>query len=154
VAIEVSYAESIDIAAPIERVFAHRLDFLTLPGYMDQASNIRRVDGGTEPGPGAEYRFDLAIEGMGSMEAYIRVVEVDPPHRIVFDTGSAAMGGREVSTFTPLPDGGTRVELSFTIQLPDEARDGVAFIEESGRRSFRNELAGLKRLLEGTTEGS
>ncbi|MGH2728742.1 MAG: SRPBCC family protein [Actinomycetota bacterium] len=148
--IELAYAETIDIVAPPEKVFAHRLDFLNLPGYMDQASNIRRVDGGVEAGAGADYRFDLTIEGMGQLEAYITVLEVDAPHRIVFDTGSAGMGGREVSTFTELPDGGTRVEFAFRMELPDEALDGVSFIEESGRGSFRNELIGLKKLMEGS----
>ena len=146
--IEVSYAESIDIAAPIDKVFAHRLDFMNLPDYMSQASGIRRTDGGTEPGPGAEYTFEVTIPGMGAMEAYIKVLEVDAPHRIVFDTGSSGMGGREVSTFTELPDGGTHVEFAFSMSLPDEAAEGVSFVEDSGRSSFRGELEGLKRFFE------
>ena len=146
--IEVSYAESIDIAVPVERVFAHRLDFMNLPGYMEQSSNIRRTDGGSEPGPGAEYRFDLTIPGMGDMESYIRVRSIDPPKTIVFDTGSDALGGTETSTFTSLPGGGTHVEFALVLPLPDEAKDGISFIEDSGRSSFKNELAGLKKLLE------
>jgi uncharacterized protein YndB with AHSA1/START domain len=148
VTIELSYGESIDIDVPIDKVFAHRLDFMNLPGYMDQCSNIRRVDGGTEAGPGAEYRFDLEIAGMGSMEAFIRIKEVDAPKSIVFDTGSDELGGTETSTFTELPGGGTHVEFVLVLPLPDEAKDGVAFVEDSGRNSFRNELIGLKKLLE------
>ena len=148
--IDISYAESIDIQAPVDKVFAHRLDFMNLPDYMTQATNIRRTDGGTEPGPGAEYVFDLTIPGMGAMEAYIRVLEVDAPNRIVFDTGSAGMGGREVSTFTERPDGGTNVEFAFSISLPDEAAEGASFVEDSGRSSFRGELEGLKRFFEGS----
>jgi uncharacterized protein YndB with AHSA1/START domain len=149
VTIEVRYGESIDIAAPIEKVFAHRLDFMNLPGYMTQCSNIRRTDGGTEAGPGAEYLFDLTIEGMGQMEAFIRVTSMDAPKTIVFDTGSAGMGGTETSTFTELPDGGTHVSFELFLPLPDEAKDGIPFIEDSGRASFRNELIGLKKLMEG-----
>ena len=147
--IEVRYGESIDIAAPVDKVFAHRLDFMNLPGYMDQCSNIRRTDGGTEPGPGAEYLFDLTLPGMGDMESYIRVRSVDPPNTIVFDTGAGEMGGTETSTFTALPDGGTHVSFDLVLPLPDEAKDGIPFIEDSGRSSFRNELLGLKKLLEG-----
>jgi len=150
VTIELAYAESVDIAAPIDKVFAHRLDFMNLPGYMDQASNVRRVDEGSEPGPGAEYRFDIQIPGMGQMESFIRVKQVDAPDRIVFDTGSDALGGTETSTFIDLPGGGTHVEFAFRIELPDEAKDGVSFIEDSGRSSFRNELVGLKKLMEGS----
>ncbi len=147
--IEISYAESVDIDAPIDKVYAHRLDFGNLPDYMTQCTNIRRTDGGTDPGPGAEYLFDVTIPGMGSMEAYIKVLEVDAPHRIVFDTGSSGMGGREVSTFTELPGGGTHVEFAFSMSLPDEAKEGVSFVEESGRSSFRGELDGLKSFFEG-----
>ena len=146
--IEVAYAEAIDVAAPIDKIFAHRLEFMNLPDYMNQASGIRRTDGGTEPGPGADYAFDLTIPGMGAMEAYIKVLEVDAPYRIVFDTGSSGMGGREVSTFTELPDGGTHVEFAFSMSLPDEAAEGVSFVEDSGRSSFRGELEGLKRFFE------
>jgi uncharacterized protein YndB with AHSA1/START domain len=148
VTIDVRYGESIDIAAPIEVVFAHRLDFMKLPGYMSQCSNIRRTDGGSEAGPGAEYLFDLTLEGMGQMEAYIRVTSMDPPKTIVFDTGSAGMGGTETSTFTELPDGGTHVNFELYLPLPDEAKDGIPFIEDSGRASFKAELVGLKKLLE------
>ena len=147
--IEVAYAESIDIDAPVDKVFAHRLDFMNLPDYMDQCANIRRVDGGNEPGPGADYRFDLTIEGMGQLEAFITVVSVDAPKTIVFDTGSSGMGGQETSTFTELPGGGTHIEFALRMELPDEAKDGISFIEDSGRGSFRNELAGLKRYFEG-----
>ena len=146
--IDVRYGEEIDIAAPVEKVFAHRLDFMNLPGYMEQCSNIRRTDGGTEAGPGAAYEFDLEIPGMGKTEAYIRVTSVDPPKTIVFDTGSGPMGGTETSTFTPLPDGGTHVSFELFLPLPDEAKDGITFIEDSGRSSFRTELIGLKKLLE------
>ena len=48
-----------------------------------------------------------------------------------------------------MSDGGTHVEFAFRMELPDEAKDGVSFIEDSGRASFRNELVGLKKLLEG-----
>ena len=146
--IEVRYGESIDIAAPVETVFAHRLDFMNLPGYMEQCTNIRRTDGGTEAGPGAEYLFDLTLPGMGQMESYIRVRSVDAPKTIVFDTGAGEMGGTETSTFTSLPDGGTHVSFELFLPLPDEAKDGIAFIEDSGRSSFKQELAGLKKLLE------
>ncbi len=146
--IEVTYGESIDIDAPIDKVFAHRLDFMNLPGYMTQASNIRRIDGGAEPGPGASYEFDLSLPGMGEMVSYIRVTSVESPKTIVFDTGAGEMGGTETSTFTELPGGGTHVDFTLVLPLPDEARDGISFIEDSGRTSFRTELIGLKKLLE------
>src|SRR5207244_2965463 len=100
--------------APPEKIFDYRLDFMNLADYMPRVKNVRRVDGGVAPGPGAEYHFDLTMPEMGQMEAFIKILEVDRPNRIVFDTGSVGtgMGGTESSIFTPLPDGGTRVEFS------------------------------------------
>jgi uncharacterized protein YndB with AHSA1/START domain len=136
---------------PVEKVFAHRLDFMNLPGYMVDTSNIHRTDGGSELGPGAEYRFDLTMpNNMGQVESFIRVKEVNPPSRIVFDAGSDFVTGTETSTFTELPDGGTHLEFAIHYDLPDEFKDGLAFIEESGRTFFRTELAGLKSLMEGS----
>lgn len=146
--IENAYAEGVEISAPVEKVFDYRLDFMNLPKYMDQAKKVRRVDGGTEPGPGAEYNFDLTIPEMGQMVAYIRILDMERPNWIKFETGSAGMGGTEISTFKALSSGGTHVEFAFRMELPDEAKEGLPALEASGRASFRNELEGLKRLME------
>jgi uncharacterized protein YndB with AHSA1/START domain len=148
--IEITYAETVDVAAPLEKVFDYRLDFMNLADYMPRVKNVRRVDGGTAPGVGAEYRFDLTMPEAGQMEAFIKILEVDRPSRIVFDTGSAdtGMGGTETSAFTPLSEGSTRVEFSIAIQLPDEAKDGVDLLKKSGQEAFRLELDELAKAFE------
>ena len=144
--VEVTYAESIDVPAPIEKVFDYRLDFTNSPEYLPYARNVRRVDGGNELGPGAEFRSDLTMPGAPTTESYIRVVEVDRPKHIVFDVGAAGRRGRETSTFEPLPDGGTRVEFSIVMQLPDEARENLPAHIERGRTSFRIELDNIREI--------
>lgn len=146
--IEVTYAETVEVAAPREKVFDYRLDFLNLSDYMPWVKNVQRVDGGTAPGIGAEYRFDLKTpEWPDPLETFIRIREVNRPDTIVFDTGSVAtgMGGTETSTFTPLADDKTRVEFAFVMQLPDEAKDGVDALTKSGREAFRVELDELAK---------
>lgn len=142
--IEVTYAESVDVRASIEKVFDYRLDFTNSPAYLPYARNVRRVDGGTELGPGAEFRSELTMPGAATTESYIKVVEVERPNRIVFDVGAADRRGQETSTFTPLPDGGTRVEFSIVIQLPDEAKKNLPAQIERGRKSFRIELDNIR----------
>ena len=149
--IEVTYEESVEVAAPPEKAFDYRLDFMNLADYMPRVKNVRRVDGGTAPGVGADYRFDLTMpEAPGPMEAFIRILEVDRPNRIVFDTGSVdtGMGGTETSVFTPLPGGKTRVDFSIVMSLPDEAKDGVEFLKKSGQEAFRLELDELAKVFE------
>lgn len=146
--IPLSYTEGADIGAPIERIFDYRLDYLTLAEYNPNVSNVRRTDGGSEPGAGAAYRFDLTIPGMGQMESIIRVKEVDRPRRIVQDSGTDYMVANEICTFGPLPGGGTRVEFTVELDLPDDAKDGLGFLEQSGREQLRIELHTLKKILE------
>jgi hypothetical protein len=58
------------------------------------------------------------------------------------------MGGRETNTFEELPNGAVRFTITFSIDLPDEAKDGVEFIEKSGRDEYKIEQAAIKKALE------
>jgi len=42
-----------------------------------------------------------------------------------------------------------RFTIQFSIDLPDEAKDGVEFIEKSGRDEYKIEQAAIKKALEG-----
>jgi len=144
---EVFYAESAELRAPIERVFAYRIEFMNLPDYNPNVSNLRRVDNGSEPGKGAEYLFDLAVMG-NTMESPIRVTECEPNSRIVFETGPGYMA-REVCLFSET-DAGTRVEFATTLTIPGEIDDATAtLLEASGREQVLLELDLMKKNLEG-----
>src|SRR5947207_1249359 len=62
---ELGFAEDIEIGAPVDAVYAYRLEFMNLPEYNPNVSNLRRTDRGAELGAGAEYAFDISIEEMG-----------------------------------------------------------------------------------------
>ena len=80
---EVRYAEELEIEAPGEQLFAYRLDFENLPTYNPNVSNLRRVDGGSEPGPGAVYRFDITMPDKDGVTALKEIIGLDPAARVV-----------------------------------------------------------------------
>jgi hypothetical protein len=147
--IEATYGESEEINAPAEAIYDYRLDFVKLADYNENVTNIKLVKEGKDRlGEGAEYTFDLQLPGWDPMKAFLKVVETDRPNRIVTDTGTDALAGREVNTFEQLADGSVRFSINFTILLPDEAKDGVDFMEKSGRDQYRIELEAIRKALE------
>ena len=147
---ELGFAEDVTIGAPMEAVYAYRLDFSRLPDYNPNVSNIRRTDRGGELGVGSEYAFDISIEEMGgaSMPQTLKVVEAEQPTRIVFEVGP--WYAREICTFEALAEGGTHVVFAYATYVPDELdnEEGRALIEASGRRQARLELDLIKKNLE------
>src|SRR2546430_6908912 len=147
--IEATYGESEEINAPAEAIYDYRLDFVKLADYNENVTNIKLVKEGKDRlGEGAEYTFDLQLPGWDPMKAFLKVIETDRPNRIVTDTGTDALAGREVNTFEQLPDGSVKFSINFTILLPDEAKDGVEFMEKSGRAQYRIQLEGIRKALE------
>jgi hypothetical protein len=147
--IEATYGESEEINAPAEAIYDYRLDFVKLADYNENVTNIVLTKEGKDRlGEGAEYTFDLNLPGWDPMKAFLKVIETDKPNRIVTDTGTDALAGREVNTFEQLADGSVRFSINFTILLPDEAKDGVDFMEKSGRDQYRIELEAIRKALE------
>lgn len=145
---EIRYTETAVIAALPETVFDYRLDFENLPDYNPHVSNLRRVDGGHEPGPGAEYLFDLTLPGAGTIESPMRVLEMLKPSFIVLETGPGYIA-REMCRFTRVA-GGTRVELDLTLAFPGEVDDATTkALETQGREQLRLELDLMRKRLEG-----
>jgi uncharacterized protein YndB with AHSA1/START domain len=147
---ELGFAEDVKIGAPIEAVYEYRLDFTRLSDYNPNVSNLRRTDGGSDLGVGAEYFFDVSIEEMGgaAMPQTLKVIEAESPTRIVFEVGP--WYAREICTFEPESGGGTHVVFAYATYVPDELdnEEGRALIEQSGRRQARLELDAIKKHLE------
>lgn len=144
---EIRYRESVDIAVPPEEAWRYRLNFGHLPDVNPSVSNLRRTDGGAEPGVGASYTFDLA-SSMGPRVCTLTVVEAVPHSRIVNEM-EAGMRAREVCTFEPAGDGGTHMEFEVTVFVPDEAPDDLGpQIEGSGRAQIRLEMDMMRKALE------
>ena len=148
--IETTYSESEIIRAPIEAIFDYRLDFARMADYNANVTNIRLTKEGTDRiGAGAGYLFDLQLPGWDPMEGFLEVVEVERPVRIVTRTGAIDLAGREVNSFEPLDDGSVRFTITLSMTLPDEAKEGIDWMEKSGRDQYRIELEAIKKILEG-----
>jgi uncharacterized membrane protein len=147
---EVRYAEELEIDAPAEKLFAYRVDFENLPTYNPNVSNLRRTDGGSAPGPGATYEFDVTIPEMGgTLPNELRVLETAEPSRIVNETVSGPFRAHEVVTFEG--DGPTLARWDVTVTMPDEMAQVIPIAEQSGREQLRVELEHMKKLLEATS---
>jgi hypothetical protein len=146
---EVRYSDDELIDATPEAVFAYRLDYgRTLTDYNPNVSKMERTDGGSEPGVGAAYAFEVDIPGMGSMPTSLTVIEAELPGRIVNEMGSGLIKAREQCTFTP-SDGGTLVTFEVTLSFPEEMAGIAEMAEQSGREQVRLELELMKKHLEG-----
>jgi hypothetical protein len=144
---EVTYSESVVVAADIERAFAYRLDFRNLPAYNPNVSNLRRVDGGTSLAD-AEYRFDLTLPGaVEAVEVPLRIVDANAPKLFTYETGPGWMA-KGVCAFDARGDE-TEITLTYTLEFEGDIDEATtAMLESSGREQSRLELDNIKRVLE------
>jgi polyketide cyclase/dehydrase/lipid transport protein len=142
---ELRYGESDVIGVPVDELYDYRLDFgRTLPEYNPNVTNMRRTDGGSDPGPGASYLFTLTMPGMGEMEVVLTVLDAERPGMILHETGQPGLMVKEWTRFET-ENGGTRIELEVVMPLPDGIpEDQAAFFEQGGREQMRLELENLK----------
>jgi hypothetical protein len=119
-----------------------------LPDYNPSVTNLRRIDGGTAPGAGAEYVFDLQLPGADTpMETPLRVLAADAPHRIEFETGPGFMA-REVCTFEATA-AGTVARFEIALSLPGDVDPQVrTTMEATLHEQARLELEQTKKALE------
>lgn len=147
---EVVASETVDIEAPLEAAYAIRLDFTHLPEYNPNVSNLKRIDGGTEPGVGATYEFHMTFPGMDPMPNTLTVTEADPYSRVVceIDAGGG-IKAREICTFERTA-GGTHIEFEGTVFMPGELDDATrSAIAQTTHEQDRLELDLIKKILEG-----
>ena len=92
--------------------------------------------------------FFAAARFRGGASTTLKVIEAEPPLRIVFETGP--WYAREICTFEPRADSGTHLVFAYATYVPDELdnEEGRGLIERSGRRQARLELDAIKKNLE------
>ena len=121
------------------------------PGVPDDPSgSAATADAGGSPGAAPDEGGEGSIGRVQRFRDWLRTRTAAQwvTFGIVTETGTDAMGGREVNTFEQLPNGAVRFTITFSIDLPDEAKDGVEFIEKSGRDEYKIEQAAIKKALE------
>ncbi len=132
------YSTSIDIAAPMEVVFAHLTTPERMVAWMGERADL-------QPEPGG--RFAVDIQGIAFRGEYL---EVEPPHRVVVSWGLAGSddfppGSSRVEFTLSATPGGTTLSVLHT-GLPDShARThGLGWEHYLARlaRAARGELPG------------
>jgi uncharacterized membrane protein len=135
------------IRAPVERVFAYRLDVTKLPEYNTDVEALEALP--ARPDGLLAYRFKVRLNLAIRVRATLVVQEVMPPTRIVFEIASL-MNAREVCTFEPATDG-TRVRFETSVASPRGPIGRLVdrwFVAPSTRRQTIAELARMKERLE------
>ena len=146
---DVRITDEIVIAASVEDIYAHRLDFTQLPLINPNVIDLERVDTLGPPGPGASYKFLTRIEGMGDLPTTLLVTGAIEP-RSVSNVMESGVTARETVTIDPV-DEGARVTFDLTVELPAGADELIPTVRESSEKQIRLELENMKTLLEGRT---
>ena len=143
--------KSVEIAAPIERVWA----FTTDPGNLEQWVTIHRELRAHSPPPirkGSTIDQQLALAG-APFRVRWEVADLAPPHRVVWDGRGPAHSRATIEyKLTELPAGRTRFDYENEFKPPGGALGMVAGRVLMGgitERQAERTLKRLKELLEG-----
>jgi len=138
--------QSIEIARPVEEVFAFVTDPDRLGEWQTSIVEVRRERAGTLQ-PGDRLREVQSALGR-RVESTVEVVEYEPPRRFALHIidGPIPFDGRW--TFEPTPTG-TRVHFVGEGALRGPIRLAEPLLTRALRRQFRRHHERLKRALEG-----
>ena len=137
----------VDIAAPVEEVFAFFDDLAHAPVLVPQLAEIRRV----EPRPGGGRTVEYATRGRdGALhEARSEHIVYEPPRRTVTRSVQSGVATTMTREFVPI-DAGTRVEASLEWVVPVRYVGAIvsAPLRRPYRRALRDALLGARAALE------
>ena len=135
---------SVNISAPVEKVFAYVSDPVNLPEWMGSLSDVTDVTGS---GVGQHYRWKYNMVGI-PLRGESTITEYVPNER--FATESKA-GIENTFSFAFAPhEGGTRldVEVDYTIPVPVLGKLAEQLVLKRNRREADMWMANLKERLE------
>jgi carbon monoxide dehydrogenase subunit G len=132
----VTIEESIEIAKPIEVVFAIIRDLERAPEWQDSLESLD-VHAGTE----------VRHFGGRRQEATFVIQEDDPPRRLAISSEGGPACVRAEFELEPVGDG-TRVDLTLDIELRGVARFAGSMVKGAAQRSACDDLQRLKELAE------
>lgn len=133
--------ESIEIAKPVEVVFALIRDLERAPEWQDSLESVD-VQAGKE----------VRNIGGRKQESTFVIQEDDPPRRLAITSESAHASFRAVFDLQPSGDG-TRVDFTVDIELRGVARFAGGMVKGSVQRGAQDSLQRLKELAEGFIQG-
>jgi uncharacterized protein YndB with AHSA1/START domain len=137
----------VDIATPVEEVFAFFDDLAHAAVLVPRLAEIRSV----EPRPGGGRAVEYATRGRGGTlhPARSEHVVYEPPHRTVTRSVQSGVATTTTREFGPV-DGGTRVQACLEWHVPVRYVAGIVSAPLRGpyRRALRESLEGARAALE------
>lgn len=135
---------SVNISAPVEKVFAYVSDPVNLPEWMGSLSEVTDATGS---GVGQHYRWKYNMVGI-PLRGESTITEYVPNERFATESKS---GIENTFSFAFAPDeGGTRldVEVDYTIPVPVLGKLAEQLVLKRNRREADMWMANLKERLE------
>jgi carbon monoxide dehydrogenase subunit G len=129
--------ESIEIAKPVEYVYALIRDLDRAPDWQESLESVN-VHAGTE----------VRSFGGRRQEALFVIVEDDPPRRLVITSEGGPASVRAEFELHQSGDG-TRVDCTLDIDLRGVARFASGMVKGAAQRGAQQDLLRLKELAEG-----
>ena len=137
-----AYEFSIEIAAPIERVFALWTDLDRAGEWIGGLTSITDRTGRPDEA-GTTY-----VSHFGRMRSPTEILEADPPRWLCTKFGSWLLRGETTARFEELPDGRTRLTQTFKTIGAIPAISSRLFALGSYEGSFRGELRKFASIVE------
>jgi len=134
---------SIEIQAPVEKVFDYVADYNNLPHYITEVKSVSNIQG-----QGLGTTFDWTVDWKGHRsEGRMVVVDYVPNSKIVLNS---TCGKIITEIFQPAPDGGTRliVSVMFASEVPIEGKPVKKFVVKATREMFEGMLQNVKAEME------
>ena len=129
-----------------EDVFEYLSDFRTVAEWDPGVLRARRLDSGAVR---EGSRFAVVVSLLGrELELVYRVLEIDPPHRVVLEARNSWLRSHDVIRVLP-EDGGSRVEYDALLDLRGPARLLDPGLQLGFDRVGRDAARGLARALGG-----
>jgi uncharacterized protein YndB with AHSA1/START domain len=138
---------SIDIAAPMERVFSLWMD---LDRMTEWVGGVTRVTDVTGPIDVAGTRYTVWF---GPMRSATEILEVERPHHVRTRFGNLILKGESDVRFEPTPDGTRLIQVLHTRGVIS-ALAARLFATGSYEGSFKGELDAFRRIAEQETPPS
>jgi len=109
------YTGTIEAPHSAEEVWHYLADFRSVGEWDPSVKDVRLV-GGEPRTEGASYELEVAFHGR-SVELPYRIVELDPPHRVVFAAETDSVTVRDEARIEPAGQGASRVTWDADLRL-------------------------------------
>lgn len=138
--------ETLEIARPLDEVFAFVGDFANTKDWDPGVSDSRKVTDGPV-GVGSRYAVDVVFGGRTLPMTY-EVTTWDPPNRVVLRGEGSTVTAVDDIRFEAT-ERGTRVRYSADLRLKGLLKLAEPFMKGRFEKTGRDAIAGMRRSLEG-----